>query len=191
MPYSNVTVFTGMTRLAGLIGMTVVLAACSRTDRFTDLQMFVEEVKARPGAEVEPVPTFEPYAAFTYSAASLRSPFDIPIAILQNENAIPGQRVLPDFDRVRESLESHSIAQLNMVGMMERSRKYVALVEDELGDVHRVMIGNYMGRNHGKVVSISKTQMDLVEIVPSGDGGWVERPQTLALIPQQIQQEGL
>ena len=39
-----------------------------------------------------------------------------------------------------------------------------------------------MGRNHGRVISISETQIDLIEIVPSGAGGWIERPQTISSI---------
>ncbi|MEQ8955860.1 MAG: pilus assembly protein PilP, partial [Gammaproteobacteria bacterium] len=54
-------------------------------------------------------------------------------------------------------------------------------VEDAFGVVHRVSIGNYLGRNFGRITNISETQMNLTEIVPSGTGGWVERPQTLTL----------
>ena len=88
----------------------------------------------------------------------------------------------PDLDRVREPLESFAIAELQMVGMLERSGAYIALIKDTQGQVHRVMVGNYMGRNHGRVISISASQLDLTEIVPSGAGGWVERPQSLTLV---------
>jgi len=44
-----------------------------------------------------------------------------------------------------------------------------------------VEIGNYIGRNYGRFDSISETQLYIVEIVPSGSGGWIERPQTLTL----------
>jgi len=38
-----------------------------------------------------------------------------------------------------------------------------------------------MGRNHGRIVEISENQIELVEIVPTGDGSWMERPQTVML----------
>jgi type IV pilus assembly protein PilP len=38
-----------------------------------------------------------------------------------------------------------------------------------------------MGRNHGRIVGIGERQIDVTEIVPTGDGGWIERPQTLTL----------
>ena len=39
-----------------------------------------------------------------------------------------------------------------------------------------------MGMNQGRIVGISPTQIDLVEIVPDGRDGYVERPRTLVLI---------
>lgn len=165
-----------------IIAMTLLLAACARTDNFRDLEQFVAEAKAAPGGAIEPVPEFEEYDAFTYSAAGLRSPFEVPIRIKLQEGMNAGGNVQPDFDRAKEPLESYSIAELAMVGMVQRKGSYVALVENSLGEVHRIQRGNYLGRNHGRVVSITDTQVDLVEIVPSGDGGWMERPQTLALL---------
>ncbi len=38
-----------------------------------------------------------------------------------------------------------------------------------------------MGRNHGRINAITDTQIDVVEIVPTGDGGWLERPQSILL----------
>jgi type IV pilus assembly protein PilP len=38
-----------------------------------------------------------------------------------------------------------------------------------------------MGKNHGRIVAIDERQIDVTEIVPTGDGGWIERPQTLTM----------
>lgn len=170
-----------MIRLMTMLAMAALLAGCSRGGNFQDLQQFVDEVKARPGAPVEPVPEFEAYEAYTYSAASMRSPFDVPLVIQQGAATAQSQNVKPDLDRVREPLESFALSELLMVGMMEREGSYVALIKDTTGLVHRVSVGDYLGRNHGRIKTISPSQVDLMEIVPSGDGGWVERPQVLAL----------
>ena len=164
-----------------LLASAVLLAGCARTDVLSDLQVFVDEVKSRPGAEVEPVPTFQPYEAFVYSAASMRSPFEIPLAVDAEGNTQLNQNVEPDLSRIREPLESQSLSELAMVGMLNANGVYEALIEDAFGQVHRVGVGNYIGRNHGRIDYISNTQMNLIEIVPSGNGGWVERPQTLTL----------
>ncbi|MCB1671493.1 MAG: pilus assembly protein PilP [Gammaproteobacteria bacterium] len=164
------------------VPVLLLMAACTPTNDFSDLQRFTTEVRGRPGGEIEPVPEFKEYEAFTYSAAGFRSPFDIPIRINLQEGMSASQNVKPDLDRVKEPLESFAIAELAMVGMVERNGHYVALVENGLGEVHRVLRGNYLGRNFGRVVSISATQLDIVEIVPSGSGGWMERPQSLTLV---------
>ena len=168
-------------RLLNLLGMTALLSACSGNNNFNDLQQFVDTVKARPAAQVEPVPVFVPYEGFIYSAASKRSPFDVPLVANADGTEALAVDVQPDFDRLPDLLESQSLSELTMVGMLRRENKYEALVEDGFGEIHRVGVGNYLGRNYGKIQNISETQINIVEIVPSGNGGWVERPQTLTL----------
>ena len=164
------------------MAMSVVLAACSRAENFVDLQSFIDEVKARPAAEVEPVPEFVPYEGFIYSAASLRSPFEPPVVLVAaTEGPVLAQDVQPNLERIRELLESQSLSELSMVGMLTREGVFEALVEDGFGEVHRVGVGNYLGRNHGRIQGITFDRVKVIEIVPSGNGGWVERPQTLTL----------
>lgn len=168
-------------RVPVLLMLSMSLVACQRYNNLADLEAFVAEVKGRPGAEVEPVPEFVPYEGFVYSAASMRSPFVVPMVIDAESATVLSQDVEPDFERLREPLESQSLSEMSMVGMLFRGNKYEALVEDAFGEVHRVGIGNYLGRNHGRIENISERQVNIIEIVPSGSGGWVERPQTLTL----------
>ncbi|MCG8415954.1 MAG: pilus assembly protein PilP [Pseudomonadales bacterium] len=172
---------TSGSRLPALISMSLMLVGCQRYDNLADLQVYVDEVKSRPAAEVEPVPEFVPYEGFVYSAASLRSPFEIPVVIDANGETVLSQDVEPDFERQREPLESQALGEMAMVGMLVRGGEFEALIEDAFGEVHRVAIGNYLGRNHGRIENISESQLNIIEIVPSGSGGWVERPQTLTL----------
>ena len=168
-------------RVMQIVCLSTLLAACGSNDNFSDLQGFITSVKERPVAQVEPVPIFVPYEGFIYSAASQRSPFDTPLIIRANESQQLALDVQPDLDRQKELLESQSLSELKMVGMLFRLETYEALIEDGFGEVHRVGVGSYLGRNHGRVQAISETQMSIREIVPSGNDGWVERPQTLTL----------
>lgn len=170
-------------QVRGVIALAtcLLLVGCARVDNFGDLQGFVDEVKTRPGAAVEPVPEFVPYEGFIYGAASLRSPFEVPLVIDGETGVMLAQDVEPDFERAREYLEGQSLSELNMVGRLVRSGVYEALIEDAFGEVHRVSVGNYLGRNYGRIENIGETSLSLIEIVPSGSGGWVERPQTLTL----------
>ena len=49
------------------------------------------------------------------------------------------------------------------------------------GLVHRVLPGNFIGQNDGKIVGITGTRISVIEIVPDGLGGYIERPAALAL----------
>ena len=158
----------------------MLLSACSNNEEMIELQTFVQATVNRPPGRIEPIPAFRSYEPFQYSAASLRSPFDVPLDITQiirNQNS----DIRPDENRPRELLESYPLSNLNMVGTITRGGTEWALMLDETGLVSRVTIGNYMGRNHGRIIAISESQVDLVEIVPTGDGFWIERPQTIQL----------
>ncbi|GJM13324.1 MAG: fimbrial protein [Pseudohongiella sp.] len=161
---------------------SLLLAACAPNNNFSDLEAFVVEVNARPSAPVEPVPEFVPYEGFIYGAASSRSPFDVPLVVDTSSGVVLNQDVEPDFDRIPELLENQSLSELTMVGRLTSvTGVYEALIEDGFGEVHRVGVGDHMGRNYGRIEQISDSQLNMIEIVPSGSGGWVERPQTLTL----------
>jgi type IV pilus assembly protein PilP len=44
-----------------------------------------------------------------------------------------------------------------------------------------VQPGNYLGQNDGKVTDISGSKISVLEIIPDGLGGYVERPASLTL----------
>jgi type IV pilus assembly protein PilP len=90
--------------------------------------------------------------------------------------------VKPDDDRAKEFLEQFTFDSLSMVGSIERSGTDWTLIRDPEGGVHRVTLGNYLGRHHGKIVEMSDTYVAVIEIVSDGtEDGWVERPRTIKL----------
>lgn len=157
------------------------LSGCGNGGDFSDLQAYMDEVRARPKGTIEPLPKFQPYEAFTYSAAALRSPFQPPVKI-DLANKVKGSKdVHPDETRVKQFLEGFNIETFEMVGTLSNNGGMFALVRGA-GGVHRIKVGDYLGRNDGKVVSISEGKIDVVEIVPDGEGGWLERPRSLTLM---------
>ncbi|NLY57257.1 MAG: pilus assembly protein PilP [Gammaproteobacteria bacterium] len=162
-----------------LILGAVMLGGCNQSE-FSDLQVFMEETRARPAGAIEPLPEVKPYEAFTYGASSLRSPFQPPVRIDLAQRERGSQDIRPDEDRTRQFLEGFNIEGFEMVGVLSNQQGMQALVRGA-GSVHRVKIGDYLGRNHGRVTSIEEGRVDVVEIVPDGEGGWLERPRTLSL----------
>ena len=55
------------------------------------------------------------------------------------------------------------------------------LVQTRDGLIHRVLPGNHLGQNDGRVTAVSDSRITLVEIIPDGLGGYLERPAALAL----------
>ena len=157
----------------------ILLTGCSGND-FNDLQVFMEETRARPAGRIEPLPEDRPYEAFTYSASSLRSPFMPPVRIDLAQRDRGSQDIQPDEDRARQFLEGFNIEAFEMVGVLSNQQGMQALIRGA-GSVHRVKVGDYLGRNHGQIMSIEEGRLDVVEIVPDGDGGWLQRPRTLSL----------
>ncbi|HNV54440.1 MAG TPA: pilus assembly protein PilP [Pseudomonadales bacterium] len=163
----------------GLVLLCLLLQGCGQEDRFADLKAYVEEVRAKPKGTIEPLPKFKPYESFAYSAAGMRSPFDRPIEIQAVQRRMEGEKVAPDTNRAKEFLEGFNIDALVMVGTIAKADQIWALLSDGSGGIHRVTQGNHLGRNHGRVVAVHENKIDVVEIVPDGQGGWVERPRTL------------
>ena len=67
-----------------------------------------------------------------------------------------------------------------MVGTIGNDSGIFALLKGA-GGVYRVKVGDYLGRNNGRIVSVSDGQVDVIEIVPDGEGAWLERPRSIAL----------
>ncbi len=153
------------------------LAACGGD--MDDLDQYINEIKAKPGGRIDPLPEITPYEVFTYvaDAEGLRSPFvpDTP----QASQAAGGVR--PDTDRSREYLEGFPLDTLGMVGTLNINETMYGLVQTADGLIHRVIPGNYMGQNDGRITEISESEIQLVEIISDGIGGYIERDAAVSL----------
>ena len=161
--------------LAGLSVLAVT--GCSRN--IDDLRTYVEEVKSRPGGRIEPLPQVKPYESFVYEAGERRSPFVPARRVSQAQRDDNGLR--PDAARNREFLESFPLDSLRMVGSLALEGSTYALLQAGDGLIHRVRPGNYIGQNDGKITAITESEIKVLEIVPDGLGGYLERPAAIAL----------
>ncbi len=160
--------------------LSLGLVGCDSSGSFADLQTFMDEVRARPKGAIEPMPKEVIYEPFTYVAAALRSPFQPPVKIDFVSQQKGNADVQPDETRVKQFLEGFNIESFVMVGTLSNEAGVYALIRGGDG-VHRIRMGDYLGGNHGRVVAITAAGVEIIEIVSDGDGGWLERPRTLAL----------
>jgi type IV pilus assembly protein PilP len=159
--------------LSLLVTVTAALAACSSGD--DDLQTFINDTTKEPGGRVEPLPEVKPQQTFTYADMNLRSPFMPTSPNASNPN------LRPDAHRNREFLEQFSLDTMKMVGSIKQNGELYGLVQTKDGLVHRVVVGNYIGQNDGKITAIAPSKIDVREIVPDGLGGYIERPTAIGL----------
>lgn len=155
------------------------LAACGGD--MDDLDRYINEVKSRPGGRIEPLPEITPYEVFSYVADrdGYRSPF-VPDAPQAAAGAGPGG-TRPDPDRSREFLEQFPLDTLRMKGTLEIEGVNYGLIQTSDGLIHRVVPGNYMGQNDGRIVAVTESEIQLVEIISDGIGGYLEREAEISL----------
>lgn len=158
------------------------LNACLGGTSDADLTDFINETKRRPPGEIEPIPPFATYQPFVYDAQRIRDPFERPVSEIQNIVVGTGEAVQPDLTRPREPLEEVNFAELSMQGTYRDAGNTLwAIINNGRGQVIPVREGNYMGKNHGRIVSLSNSQVNVIEIVPDGVDGWLQRPKSLKL----------
>nr|WP_308427825.1 pilus assembly protein PilP [Lysobacter bugurensis] len=143
-----------------------------------NLESWVAEVRARPAPPLDPLPVMQQFETFEYSAQSLRDPFSSAFT----DEGTNGPR--PDASRRKQVLEQFPLDSLDMVGTLGRGSGLIALVMAPDKVTYRVRPGAYMGQSDGRVTAVYEDRMELVELVPDGAGGWLERPATIALEDQ-------
>lgn len=170
----------------GWLALTLVLglAGCTRGVTSTpgeapNLETFIAEVKARPAPPLDLLPVMQQFETFEYAAQALRDPFSSAFTDQSN-----GHGLRPDSARRKQTLEQFPLDSLDMVGTLGRGSSLVALVMAPDKVTYRVRPGAYMGQADGRVTAVYEDRIELVELVPDGAGGWLERPATLALEDQ-------
>ena len=88
----------------------------------------------------------------------------------------------PDAERSREFLEQFPLDTLRMVGTMQLGDTNYGLIQTSDGLIHRVVPGNYMGQNDGRISTVTESDIELVEIISDGIGGYLERQAAIALV---------
>ncbi len=177
---------------APLLVLIFLFSGCVTSD-MTDLEKEVEQIMARPGGRIPPLPAIKPYEAYAYQSGKedARDPFQL---FYEKKIVDQGQ---PDEDlglteamereikyRNREELEAYELDSLRMVGTLENSEDLWGIIRDPDGTVHRVKVGNYLGRNIGKILNIYEDRIELREIIKNNDGRWEERPAAIALVEE-------
>ena len=169
--------------------LALLTSGCVSKD-MTDLEDYASEVLARKGGGIEPLPPIKPYERYLYQSAEaeLRDPFrtfaDAARDVEQIDEPVDKEQeqyANEILTHNAEELENHELDALRMVGVLENPTYMWGIIRDPQGIVHRVQVGNYVGRNYGKVINIQEDRIDIRELVRDAQGRYEERAATLAL----------
>jgi type IV pilus assembly protein PilP len=158
-----------LVRLAVTFFVLTAVAGCGGGT--AELKKELDEHRKRAGAHVEPLPQVKTYESFQYDPTGMRSPFQPSVAVGNALSAGPR----PDPHRSREFLENYPLDTLKLVGTLRIGDRTYGLLQTKDGLVHRVLPGNRVGQNDGRITSITDARIAVVELVPDGGGGYVER----------------
>lgn len=178
---SRVSKWRDAVRIGAALFAVLALSSCARSN-MDDLEQFVKETKLKFAGQVEPLPEVRPYESYEYATGEMRDPFRSSVSLVKSIAISRASNGLqPDAVRRKEELEQYELESLTMVGLLVNEGQNWAIVKAPGGTVFRVREGNYVGRNHGKILKISETKVELKELVADGLGGWIERPNVLGL----------
>lgn len=170
-----------LTRIGVASIMMSLLALSGCADKtMNDLESFVANTHKERKPRIEPLPRIKPNPTFEYTASELVDPFS-PANLVQ-KRPTPDGGPAPDPTRRKEPLEQYPLDALSMVGTLSDADASWAIIRTPDGTVHRAGKGNYMGKNYGRIKAVKDMKVELVELVPDVNGGWMERDATLAIV---------
>lgn len=156
----------------------ILLSGCA--NRVVEADQKMQQIRSEKSQPVPPPPVPEKIEDFTYNANTLRSPFMPPSLLIEMNRTDKIKGVTRDETRIKEPLEQFEIGQLVYKGIIVSStgEKY-GLVQRPDGIVESVKVGNHLGKNDGRIVEITPTQMNLIELIPDSRVGYVEKPSSI------------
>ena len=159
---------------------TVALTGCS-SNANDDLYSRLDEIKARPAGKIPALPVFKQYQIVKYKAAKLQDPFKNYSGEVATVEVVEPIET-PLKGRNLEALEEYPLDTLRYVGQMVKDGYEWAIVTSPDMIVHRVKVGDHLGKNYGQIISIMEEKLHIEEIVPDELGGWVKRDAALSLM---------
>ena len=172
-------------RHGSLAALCLMLTACGSSTH-QDLRDFTAKIKtdAAKVTNIDALPDIQPYETYLYRDDARRDPFTNTVATDEAAVASTDDSIRPPSNHRKETLEAFPLDSLRMVGTLQRDDTLWAIVKIQNnpdGGIHRIVTGNYLGQNYGRVINVSEEQINLIEVIPNGLGGWREREASIAL----------
>ncbi|MPV86115.1 pilus assembly protein PilP [Ostreibacterium oceani] len=185
------------------LALVVLLSGCLPfNERQSEVSKHIQEqkdaAKRISGAYQMETREITPYTGYNYKEnRRLSDPFRARDFVLETESPTPinpddsGQETKdtcissnatqPNFTREKGILEDYSLDALSFVGTL-RQNENVALIKTPSHGVIEIQVGEYLGKNHGRVFEIRETALVIQEKFRTG-GCWEDK-KTVMVIKQ-------
>lgn len=170
--------------LSAVLLASVFLAGCGPSGE-EELRTWMQELRASIRPRVVPITEPKQFIPQNYVGESGMDPFNVAklTQALRRDSAqvsAVSSLVSPEMARRKQPLEAYPLDAMTMVGSLNKAGMPTALLRVEKL-LYQVRVGDYVGQNHGKIVKITETGIQIREIVQDVSGDWVERMTSLDL----------
>ncbi len=169
-------------RLIGLLLAPLLLTGCLGGG-MDDLEEWVKNSGADMRGKIPPAPEVKPYDVFLYQNDGNPAKNELPLPDPFKPRNPPkvNKAELTGEDHVKEPLENFPLESLKMIGFLEQKNVSYAIIRAPDNHITRVKVGNYLGMNFGRIISINNVEITIKELVRDSVGDANERTSTLQL----------
>jgi type IV pilus assembly protein PilP len=161
-----------------LLLLPLLLLGCAAEEHQDMRQWMRDEAKGMKG-KVAPLPEVTAFPVVSYETEGLTSPFASgKIVTLE----VAADKSTPDRSRPQQPLEIFPLEDLKLVGVIVVGKEPYALIQTPAPNKPKhVRVGEYMGRNFGKITAITKDGVTVLESVKDANGAWVAQEKLLSV----------
>tara|TARA_B100000787_G_scaffold161098_1_gene140646 strand:+ start:2482 stop:3015 length:534 start_codon:yes stop_codon:yes gene_type:complete len=159
----------------------LLLAGCSERSKFVDIDNELAEASLSQWVKIEPIPSFPAQRGYIYQSQAQRHPFQPFYSPIEVSSFAKSTVAKPDLMRVKEPLEFFALTSLEMVGSLGNTGQLWGLINDPTGTISRVTVGDRIGRNFGKIIKVSKSEIVLEEKISSEPGVWFGQSRSILI----------
>lgn len=161
--------------------LPLLLLGCAAEEHQDLREWMRNEAKGMKG-KVAPLPNITAFPVVSYETETLTPPF-APGKIVTLEAA--ADKTAPDRTRPQQPLEIFPIEDLRVVGVIMLGPVPYALIQTPPPNKPKhVRVGEYMGRNFGKITAITTEGITVLESVKDANGAWVAQ-EKLLVVPKE------
>lgn len=159
----------------------LLLLGCASEEHQDLRQWMRDEAKGMRG-KVAPLPEIAAFPVVSYETEMLTPPFAAG-KIVTLEGA--ADKTAPDRERPQQPLEIFPLEDLRVTGVIMAGAVPYALIQTPAPNKPKhVRVGEYMGRNFGKIKSITTEGVTVIETVKDANGAWVTQ-EKLLIVPKE------